>query len=1350
VADEALQRWRGRPFVEVEHWEPGRIEAERLEELRRDTEELRLTALLEAGRYTEVLSEARARVAEAPLREVRWGLLATAQYQAGRQGEALAMLQRARETLREGLGLDLGPELVELERRILRHDPALLAGRAPEASSTCPYLGLRSYDAEDADRFFGRDDAVAACLDRLAWVGVLAVVGASGSGKSSLVRAGVVAALRRDARNVVVVTPGVHPLDALTALPPNATDVVLVVDQCEEAVTLCVDVDERAAFLTALVDHAARGPLVVVLRADRLALFTEHPAFATLLAPGLHLLPRMTEPQLREAIEAPARQAGLLLEGGLVDLLVRDVEDEPGALPLLSHALRETWLAREGRTLTVAGYQASGGIRGAVARTAEQVYEDATADQRVLLRELLLRLVVPNPDGEPSRTRVPFEQLASDREHERVVELLLASRLVTSDDEAIELAHDALLRAWPRLRSWLDEDVEGQRIRRHLTTAAETWATMGRPDSELYRGIRLARAVEWRDRTHPDLTSSHPDLTSTERTFLATSQERADADALASRRRRRALLSLVAAATSVVVLLGLTALVQARRATSERDAAVVAEGRAEVEAARAEGAAGVARSRELVAAGIAALETDPALAKLLALEAAQLGDQPSIENLALLHRVLAADAVVARYDWTSTFGADTYVGSTLHPDGRHVLLVEGDEVQIRDRVTDLPRWRWPDDPLEGIVLELSAFDPDGTNLVIGVVRDEAALDVDVPDGILGLHVRRVDDGSLVQHLDVGPCGGWVEGVSATHVSYNRASPPDCNPWSMTTTAALIELATGEERVLSEETYNWTPMSPDGRLVAFEEERGHRRFVIVVVDVATGEEVVVLDPSGYGFNDQDGDLADVRTFSPDGRWLLAGTRRVGVWDLDSGELLTTFAGHGGESNDALFHPDGTSVLTTGRDGGLWRWDARWGDVLDHRPAVGAGELSLSEDGLLLVGDVGSARSVLLDLDGRGELWSSPGCEQTFGYQLDAAGGTIVWTDACGDDNHTFVADATDGTRRLELPGHAWQHLAVAPDGDRLIRQEQERRGDRDVVTPPRIRDTTTGEVLVELQGVCTWQVPDDDGCAAFPDPPAPLGNWRLAWSPDGTMVAASRHPGVDGSDGALVWDATDGRLLHTADRGTCGTDVLFTPGSDALVLSCGGRLSSPALQVLDTTDFAEVAWTELADDVPGLHHLDLAGWTDDGATLVGVGQSMQQANATAVHWIDATSLEPVHSIEDAHDGSPKSYGLSPDTTLLATGSSDGWVRVWDLQARELVHEFSLGATQVQGVAFVDDLHLAVATEEGGIAVYTVDVDELLELVRSSLTRGFTLNECERYGFGDTCLTGGELRRMAGRS
>ena len=358
----------------------------------------------------------------------------------------------------------------------------------------------------DAETFFGRDREVVTCLAVLEAQGVLAVVGPSGCGKSSVVRAGVGAALSRAGTRVRVFTPGEAPLRVLDSLPRRSVREAWVVDQLEEVFSLCSDAEQRSEFLDRLVAHAELAPLVIALRADRLAELPPYPSFTRLVERGLHLLGAMGDAALRDVVEAPARQAGLILEPGLVDLLVREVEGEPGALPLLSHALQETWQRREGNTLTVAGYQAAGGIRGAVAQTAEAVYGSVDPSLQHLVRELMLRLVSAGSAGEPSRIRAARSRVIVEPAQERLVDDLVAARLLTSEEGAIEITHESLARAWPRLRDWLADDVEGQRILHHVTIAADAWEARGRPDSELYRGPRLQQALEWRDQVQVELT----------------------------------------------------------------------------------------------------------------------------------------------------------------------------------------------------------------------------------------------------------------------------------------------------------------------------------------------------------------------------------------------------------------------------------------------------------------------------------------------------------------------------------------------------------------------------------------------------------------------------------------------------------------------------------------------------------------------------------------------------------------------------------------------------------------------------------------------------------------------------
>ncbi len=581
VYREAQVLWRGSPFEELQEWDGGRQEAERLLELRRSCDEELLAARLAAGERA-LTADAQTLVAAEPWRERRWALLALAQYREGRQADALASVRRARRALQEQLGLDTGAELVTLEAAILRQDPALEQGTAQVVRDTCPWKGLASYDAEDRESFHGREEEIRECLSRLERHPVLVLAGPSGCGKSSLLKAGIVPALREQGRNVVLMVPGSDPAATMTAgLAGTRTDPVLVVDQFEEVFTLRDDPASARAWLAELAAYASgRATVVVAVRADHVADLGADPALARLAEAGLHLVSPLVGERLREAIEGPARDAGLRLEHGLVDLLLRDSENEPGALPLLSHALAETWLRREGRLLTVSGYRDAGGIRGAVARSADRLYEELAPDERTSLRWTLLRLVATSPDGEPFRTRVPSSSVSGDPTRQRIVDLLARSRLVTLSESSIELAHEALARAWPRLRSWLDDDAAGQRIWRHLTTAAEGWDAMGRPESELYRGARLDLAEEW-------VRHSGADVTAVEYAFLEASrarvrstqqelEQRSRVQQVQNRRLRR---SLVGIGLLLVVALaaGFLAVDRSRTALADRDTATTAQ-----------------------------------------------------------------------------------------------------------------------------------------------------------------------------------------------------------------------------------------------------------------------------------------------------------------------------------------------------------------------------------------------------------------------------------------------------------------------------------------------------------------------------------------------------------------------------------------------------------------------------------------------------------------------------------------------------------------------------------------------------------------------------------------------------
>jgi Novel STAND NTPase 1/Bacterial transcriptional activator domain/WD domain, G-beta repeat len=461
-------------------------------------------------------------------------------------------------------------------------------GEAP-ASGEPPFKGLEYFDVADAALFFGRELPTAKLVARLRESRFLSViVGASGSGKSSLIRAGLVPALQKGgsladgilppsgSRNweIHILTPTPHPLTALaTSLTRDAESVtatatllddlareprslylhtfrrataghphlLLVVDQFEELFTLCRDEFEREAFvdnLLAAVAPDGGGPLTLVLtlRADFYAHLAQYPELREAVAKQQEYIGPMTAEELRRAIEEPAKRGGWEFEPGLVDLILRDVGDEPGALPLLSHPLLETWKRRSGHTLTLKGYSEAGGVRGAIAQTAETTYLQLTPEQQAIAHNIFLRLTELGEGTEDTRRRATIHELVPNERAEARVRTVLTrladARLITLGEDSAEVAHEALIREWGRLREWLSADREGLRLHRHLTEAAQEWELLEREPGALYRGAHLAQAREWA-LTNQERTNE------LERVFLEASQESVEREAAEREAQRR-------------------------------------------------------------------------------------------------------------------------------------------------------------------------------------------------------------------------------------------------------------------------------------------------------------------------------------------------------------------------------------------------------------------------------------------------------------------------------------------------------------------------------------------------------------------------------------------------------------------------------------------------------------------------------------------------------------------------------------------------------------------------------------------------------------------------------------------
>ena len=955
LLEQALELWRGAAFEELAEWPPARREAGRLEDLRLDAQELLLDAQLRCCRAPEVLPRAHEMVRSAPLRERRWELLALAQYRVGAQGEALRTIRQLRAVLASELGIDPAPEVVALEQSILRQDPSLIVPAARPATDRCPWQGLMPYDVGDAERFFGREADVAACLAILERSSFLALVGPSGSGKSSIMRAGVLSALRSRGHRVVLITPGSRPMQALSALPENAPPgTVLAIDQAEEVFALCEDLEERRAFLELLADEARRRPVLVTVRGDRLTQVTEHAGFSRLVEQGLHLVGALDEAGLRDAVERPAYQAGLVIEPGLVELLVREVRDDPGALPLLSHALLETWQRREGNTLTVDGYHASGGIRGAVAQSAEQLYGQIEPDQRRQLRDLMLRLVSPGIGGEAVRAQVPRRLIASDRHHEQLIEMLVGARLVTSDEGVLEITHEALARAWPRLRGWLDDDVEGQRTRHHLSGAADAWDSLGRPDSELYRGGRLTRALDWHSRTQTALTD-------TEREFLSAAQAASDAEERSAAERARAQarlirrLRIVLGGAAVLLVLALVAggiaAVQSNRA--DRNAA---EARDAAESARQAAVSADARR----VGGRSQLTDDITLSLLLAVAGARLEDSPETRV-----NLLAALAKRPQLVRSEPPGGGHLDDMAVSRDGRWIAASDDqNRMHLYDAATNrlLRSYDAGRPPGDESGLMVAAFSPDSRQLAVTLTGQGSTEPVRLLDPNTMQPTTKLDfpGGQPVWAVDVRfSADGRYLAATVQTVSWSEDAanaPAYAVVWDMRSPSTPpVRLPTGTN-------FQALALSPDGRIL-------YTAWPLTAYEVATGEQI-------WRREDLTSWLAlDVNT---KGTLLALGDtetpKDVFLVDAATGETVHTLRGHRDSVSEVRFSPDGSLVGSAARgalvgvvdDGALSVWDTATGRPLERWDTFDPWGVAFSPDNDLVYGGGGDSMLRTWDL------------------------------------------------------------------------------------------------------------------------------------------------------------------------------------------------------------------------------------------------------------------------------------------------------------------------------------------------------------------------------------------------
>lgn len=1210
-----------------------------------------------------------------------------------------------------------------------------------------PYQGLLSFSKEDANRFFGRQALTTKIVKRLHDTNFLTVIGASGSGKSSVVCAGVVPVvlgwqdLPKDLTPLsgrwqdIIFTPTSQPFTQLAeklylqdvvaksnfeaelrrdkgslakalfeATLTDGLNRLLVVDQFEELFTLCLDPSVRQAFVNNLL-HIAQNPqpslkVILALRADFYSHCFEYEELTQHITQNSVIVAQMDPEEIAEAILRPAAKGQWKLQASLVDQMLIDVGSEPGALPLLSHALLETWNHRRERIMTLSGYREAGGVDGAIARTAETVFASLSENEQLIAKRLFLRLTgVLEQETPDTRRIVNFAEIGDDPATKHVQQQLVQARLITANEQGLQVAHEALIRKWPRLQGWLDENREGLIIHRRLTVTERDWRNSHEDTGLLFRGLRLTETEIW-------VQNNGGEVNEREREFLIASATERERQQAAEEQRQR----------------------------NETELRIQQEVKKRVQ------------SSQLSFAAQSELTNDPERALLLAIAGLRLNIEPNA--------YLALTASLQSHYRTTFYGHENKIVSAIFsPDEQAILTISWDgTARLWDRQgNELSILRGH----EGSIFS-AVFDLDG-QIVLTASHDSTARLWDRQGNEL-VTLRGHDH--QVNSAVFSPDGQTI--LTASGDATARLWDQQGN---------ILGILQGHEGWVNSAVF-----SPDGKTILTASNDGTAKLWD-----RQGHELAVL--RGHV------NMVSSAVFSPDGQKILTaswdGTARL--WDK-TGQMLSNFHGHRDSVRSATFSPDGQTILTAGCDGTdalnysinstLRLWDLQGNQLMvfhGHEEAVNLAVFSPDGQAILSASDDGTARlwdrhgNELLVLRGHNEPVNSA-YFSTDGHILTASGDTArLWNKHANKfavlhghgggvnsavfspNGQTILSSSDDGTVKLwdqlgnelvVLRGHDWgvSSAVFDPDGELILTASNDgtaklwdRHGKELAVLRGHNEWVSSAVFSLNGQSILTA------GCDEIDENHSCIRGTARLWDRQGNEVTILYghedvvSSAVFSSDSKSIltasWDST-ARLWNQQ-----GNELTILRGHEDKVNSA---IFSPDDQNVLTasTDYTARLWDRQGNELTILRGHEggiySAVFSRDGQMILTASN-----DGTARLWDrQGSELAILRGNEDI----VKSATFSPDgqTILVAgcTGEEEmeyikSQARLWDLQGVELAILSGRHKDSVKSAIFSPDgLAILTASRDGSACLWptiTYMVREAYRLIK----RGFTGAECQQY-------------------